>query len=157
MAHGNEISERAASWHGLEYRSPFLDRRMMEFGYAIPERQRCRDGLSKFVLRNGARDLLPESVQRRRTKADFAFVIADAFAALSQAECSNFRGLADMGWVDAGAARGAMRASLDFYARRDVRYMKRMWSIWSALAVEMWLSGQAAGRIVPVRTEASQA
>ena len=155
MAHGNEIGDRAASWHGLEYRNPFLDRRMTEFGYAIPESQRCRDGLSKFVLRNSARDLLPESVKRRRTKADFAFVVAEAFVALGRADCSSFRDVAARGWIDAGAARRALRDSIDFYGRRDVRYMKRMWPMWSALAVEMWLE-RPADRQIEMRAAASQ-
>lgn len=57
---------------GLELRCPFLDRRLVEFVFAIPEEQRWRHGQSKFVLREAMKNILPEEIRTRRGKADIS-------------------------------------------------------------------------------------
>jgi asparagine synthetase B (glutamine-hydrolysing) len=57
---------------GLELRCPFLDRRIVEFVFAIPEEQRWRHGQSKFVLREAMKNIVPEEMRTRRGKADIS-------------------------------------------------------------------------------------
>src|ERR1035441_2947833 len=49
----------------------FFDRRLAEFAFALPERQRSHRGLVKIVLRNALQGRLPEPVIRRRVQTDF--------------------------------------------------------------------------------------
>lgn len=139
LAYGNELGDRCASWHGLEQRSPFFDRRMMEFGFGIPETQRRRNGQAKYVLCNAVRGLIPEMVRQRRTKGEFSHVFGEALRTLSSADCSRFSLLSSMGWIDPDSVRLAWQHTLELYNRRDPRYIGRnLWALWMACATEMW-------------------
>ena len=43
--------DRAAMYHSLESRAPFLDHRLAEFAWSLPLKQRIRDGQGKWALR----------------------------------------------------------------------------------------------------------
>ena len=43
----------------LELRSPFLDYRVVEFGFTLPMEFLIRDGWMKWILRSAMEDLLP--------------------------------------------------------------------------------------------------
>ena len=57
--------DRCTMAHGLEARSPFLDRDLMEYVFALPDSMKLRWGRSKFVLRRAFTDLLPPEIVRR--------------------------------------------------------------------------------------------
>ena len=59
-------ADRMSMAHGLELRSPFLDREVVEFGAQLPDRLRMRRGRGKLVLRAAMEDLLPGSVISRK-------------------------------------------------------------------------------------------
>jgi len=63
--------DTAASFVGVEWRLPFLDRRLIDFVLALPERLRFRDGLIKFILRQPLEGILPEKVRWRTSLAHF--------------------------------------------------------------------------------------
>jgi asparagine synthase (glutamine-hydrolysing) len=52
----------------VEPRYPFLDRRLMEYCFALPPDQKLRDGWSRLVLRRGMAGVLPEEIQWRGGK-----------------------------------------------------------------------------------------
>ena len=81
-AHFHESWDRNAAFLGIEQRHPFFDRRLAEFAFALPERQRSHRGLVKIVLRNALQGRLPESVIRRRVQADFTPTFTAAVRAL---------------------------------------------------------------------------
>lgn len=60
-----------AMYFSIENRSPFLDRRLFEHCYAIPNRYLIRDGFSKVVLRDAVRGVAPECVIGKRQKVGF--------------------------------------------------------------------------------------
>jgi asparagine synthase (glutamine-hydrolysing) len=60
-----------AAFLGVEYRFPFLDRRVIAFQLAIPSHLRFQDGLEKVILRKAMVDILPEVVRQRTTRAVF--------------------------------------------------------------------------------------
>ncbi|HTW88255.1 MAG TPA: asparagine synthase-related protein, partial [Candidatus Binataceae bacterium] len=76
----HESEDRTAAWCGFEARSPFFDRRLIEFCCALPEDQR-RTVVTKVVLRNAMRGLLPETVRTRLTKAEFSAPFFNALRA----------------------------------------------------------------------------
>jgi asparagine synthase (glutamine-hydrolysing) len=57
--------DRMCMAHGLEARSPFLDKALMEFGASLPNELRIRWGRGKVLLRRAMRKLLPTSILQR--------------------------------------------------------------------------------------------
>jgi asparagine synthase (glutamine-hydrolysing) len=76
---GNDTMNLFFARFGLELRCPFLDRRLVEFAFAIPQSQRWRGGQSKFVLRHAMKGIIPDVIRERTAKADISGPI---FAAL---------------------------------------------------------------------------
>ena len=60
--------DRNSMAFSIESRSPFLDYRLVEFAFSLPGRFKVRDGLGKWIVREGMRGLLPELVRTRRDK-----------------------------------------------------------------------------------------
>jgi asparagine synthase (glutamine-hydrolysing) len=63
-----ETYNKAVAPFGIELRSPFFDRRLVELCLAFPGDQKLRDGWSKFVLRNAVRGIVPERIRLRDWK-----------------------------------------------------------------------------------------
>ncbi len=54
--------------HGLEVRTPFLDRRVVELAFSLSPEEKLRMGSGKHILRETFRDLVPASVMSRSKK-----------------------------------------------------------------------------------------
>ncbi len=148
-AHSNETTERSQSFAGIEGRSPFFDRRIIELAFAIPEDQRGRGERTKVVLRNAMRGLLPEVIRNRPDKAEFGHT---ACQTLDQPEArSAFRRLrlGEMGWIDAAVARRMYRRALAAHA--SGKQATRLWPLWMIFASEIWVE-----RFVPADFNANQ-
>ena len=139
LSHANEFDERAMSSASLEPRDPFDDRRIVEFALGIPEDQRRRGDLTKFVLRNAVRGLIPESVAARRDKADYAHLFAEEF--LLQGGRSLFADLqlARRGWVDGPEVLHMYEHLERHYLGGTRAYVRHAWSLWGVLSLERWL------------------
>ena len=57
--------DRMAMAHGLEVRSPLLDRELVEFALRLPRSARLRGTVRKRVLKRAVEDLLPEELLHR--------------------------------------------------------------------------------------------
>jgi asparagine synthase (glutamine-hydrolysing) len=57
--------DRCTMAHSLEARSPFLDRRLVEYVAALPDRFKLRGRTTKAILRDAFADLLPAAIERR--------------------------------------------------------------------------------------------
>ncbi len=62
------MNDRAAAAHGLENRTPFLDHRVIEFAFRLPQAAKIDGFRTKVVLSRVARRLLPESIAERADK-----------------------------------------------------------------------------------------
>jgi asparagine synthase (glutamine-hydrolysing) len=60
-----------AMYFSIENRSPFLDRRLFEFCYSIPNRWLIRDGFNKVVLRDAMRGIGAAAAMEKRQKVGF--------------------------------------------------------------------------------------
>ncbi|HVL67907.1 MAG TPA: asparagine synthase-related protein [Vicinamibacterales bacterium] len=132
-----ESAARVAHECGVELRHPLLDVRLIEFLLAIPEEQRRKGPLRKYLLRRALDGLLPEGVAARTTKADFSYAELEAFE--RQASFFDALSVERLGWVDAEPLRQALRrvqrardaaASLEGY---DLPQLA------SVVGVELWL------------------
>lgn len=60
-----------AMYYSIENRSPFLDRELFDFCYAIPTNYVIRDGYNKKVLRDCMKGIVPEEILETRRKVGF--------------------------------------------------------------------------------------
>ncbi len=62
------LGDREEMAHSLEARLPFLDHKLYDVAKFIPVDFKVRDGLEKAVLRDAAKDILPEDLRLRRKR-----------------------------------------------------------------------------------------
>ena len=63
--------DRSSMAHSIESRVPFLDYRLVEYVFSLPDHQKINSGYTKAVLRNAVRDILPASITNRSDKMGF--------------------------------------------------------------------------------------
>lgn len=63
--------DRNSMAHSIEARVPFLDYRLVEYAFALPERQKINNGYTKAVLRDSMQGVLPETIRNRTDKMGF--------------------------------------------------------------------------------------
>ncbi|QSR85439.1 asparagine synthetase B [Methylacidimicrobium sp. B4] len=62
--------DKEAAWWGIEPAHPFFDPEVVEWCLGLPSAQKLRDGLTRHVLREAVRGIVPEKVRLRRDKSD---------------------------------------------------------------------------------------
>lgn len=67
-----EANDRAAAVSSIEPRSPFYDKRLVEFCLALPPEQKLQQGWTRVVVRRALADILPAEVRWRGGKGSFA-------------------------------------------------------------------------------------
>jgi asparagine synthase (glutamine-hydrolysing) len=126
-------ADRNSMAHSREVRLPFLDRRVAEFALSLPAEFLYRDGVTKAVLREAVRGIVPAEVLDRRDKVGFeppeaTWFAGAAFMARISEVLLDPRALA-RGFYDAREIEADLRAG----NWRDPR------GIWRALNLELWL------------------
>lgn len=134
-----EEEDRTAAEFGVETRHPFADRRIMEFGMAIPEDLRWRDGVRKFILREAMREYLPDEVRCRLTSADAAPIFVPLLRGFLDQGLLDAPAIERQGWVDFGEARALCADMFARHANRDATYADAIWPLWSIAGVEIWM------------------
>jgi asparagine synthase (glutamine-hydrolysing) len=132
-AHSHESWDRDAASIGIEERHPFLDRRVAEFAFSLPEQQRAHNGLSKVVLRRAMNGRLPRSVHERQLPADFAPVMIAAVSALGQQQAFPSEATSSRDWMVATE----LATSLE---RARHRNLADLWRVWAAAGIDLWYS-----------------
>jgi asparagine synthase (glutamine-hydrolysing) len=140
--------DRASMSVGLEVRSPFLSRAVVEFAFAMPDAYRMKGLTGKRMLRDAVRDLLPAAVLERPKKGFGVPVAAWLTGPL--------RELArDVLAADALRAAGLFRPAavqrlLDAHERRQADHRKPLWTL---LVFELWRREHLAGFTPALRTD----
>jgi asparagine synthase (glutamine-hydrolysing) len=133
-----EMLDRFAARHGMEARHPFYDRRLLEFFVAIPEDQRIRDGVTKFVMRGAMQPTLPAAIFARRDKADFGCVYPQTLRALGGERFCDSLAIARAGWVDGESVRAQYVRMNALFAAGDPEYLTHIGPLWNVFALELW-------------------
>jgi len=63
--------DRNSMAYSIEARVPFLDHRLVEFSFTLSNDDRYHMGVSKFILRESLKELLPAKVYQRKDKKGF--------------------------------------------------------------------------------------
>ena len=132
--------DRATMSAGLEGRAPFMDHRLVEFAWTLPDRLKVRDGVGKWVLRQAVDRSVPRDLMDR-PKAGFAVPVGDwlrgPLRAWAEALLAPDR-LRREGYLDADVVAGVWADHLA--GRADRRF-----EVWSVLMFQAWLDEVAPG------------
>jgi len=144
---GDEMEERAAQAAGVEQRHPFYDRRVAEFGLAVPGPQRADRSGIKVVIRHALGDYLPPSVAARTRladKAEFSSTYVDALEAFGGREAFLQLRSEDAGWVDGRVLRQMYDEMIQLYRRGSDAYIAFTGPLWAVASLEVWLDAVSA-------------
>jgi asparagine synthase (glutamine-hydrolysing) len=126
---------RRGAFEGVEYRTPFFDRRLVDLMLRLPPPAYRRDGLSKAILRDALGDDLPEPVHSRRDKANLSALMHEG---LREHRAPLLRELvrdSELGrreWV----SEAPWRAAMERYLAGDDQPLG---ALWPSIVVELWL------------------
>jgi asparagine synthase (glutamine-hydrolysing) len=135
-----EAFERDAVEWQLEPRHPMLDAALVQFALSLPEDQRRRGRVTKFVLRQAAG--LPPAIGTRLSKSDLGFTLRQTIDALGGRAFFRDSRMAAAGWIDAAAAcRGydvVSRAS----SLADPVAGSLLARLWLLASMELWFRAE---------------
>lgn len=60
--------DRQCTYYGIEHFDPFLDHELVEFMFRVPGEMKIRDGITKRLLREAMKGILPEATRSRIAK-----------------------------------------------------------------------------------------
>lgn len=66
------FEDRNSMAHSIESRVPFLDYRLVEFAFATPAEEKIHYGVTKRILRDALKGILPEPIRTRMDKIGFS-------------------------------------------------------------------------------------
>ena len=127
--------DRNSMAFSIESRSPFLDYRLVEFAFSLPGRFKVRDGLGKWMIREGMRGILEETVRTRSSKQGLVAPTAHWFRGASQESVREVLASTEL------AARGlldqaeVLRRFDAHVAGAEDHYLE----IWQWLNLELWM------------------
>lgn len=131
-----------ATYLGIEWSFPFLDRRLIDFMLSVPPRLRFRKGLVKYILREAMAGILPEKIRNRTTAADFTPLVERG---LRENEVQKVNALLQepelvrCGYVDQDRLS---RAWISYRRDRNLNVRPLIYG----LCAEAWLRSQSVGR-----------
>jgi asparagine synthase (glutamine-hydrolysing) len=68
-----KCEDRCSMYHGIESRTPFSDDlNVIEYAMQIPSSYKIHNGISKFILRESQKDILPNQILKRKDKMGYS-------------------------------------------------------------------------------------
>jgi len=125
--------DRMTMAHGLEARSPLLDRDLMEYVAQLPDDFKRRGGRSKIVFKKAVESLLPPEILRR-PKRGFSVPLGPWFRGELRPMVEDT--LLASPRVGKWLRREALQKLLRDHVRGDVDHGHKLWTL---LTLEMWL------------------
>jgi asparagine synthase (glutamine-hydrolysing) len=127
--------DRLSMAFSIESRVPFLDHRLVELAFALPDEVKHLAGWSKYGLRRSLDELLPRSIVWRRDKKGFPTPVGNWLR--------DGRGSAALQLLRDPSRRSRHlfpQAAVDAFVDDHVTgRADRAWQLWRALSTELWL------------------
>jgi asparagine synthase (glutamine-hydrolysing) len=125
--------DRMSMAHGLETRSPMLDRALIEYVAGLPDRLKRRGGRGKIVLKKAVSDLLPPGIVARR-KHGFGVPLGEWFR-------GELKGRAEALLLDRPRLARWLRPEAvgRLFAEHLSGRGDRGHQLWTLLTLELWL------------------
>jgi asparagine synthase (glutamine-hydrolysing) len=134
--HSREITERKDARHGQTGAHPFLDRRLVEYLFALPPPVKRRGAQEKQLLIHSG--LLPRDVARDRVQGDYSLSIQQALCSPTVQNTLQCLAIAELGWVNQHRVAEAVRIVQQSNG-------SRIWSqplphvyLWMVFSLELW-------------------
>jgi len=127
--------DRNSMANSIEARVPFLDHRLVEFLFSVPPSQKLRKGMTKFILRNCMKGILPEKVRRRMDKMGFVTPEALWLRTVARGmawDVINAKSLEDRGYFNVKELRKAFEEHME--GIRDLGFVPWRW-----INLELWM------------------
>ena len=67
-----QMSDRLCMAFSIENRSPYLDHRLVQFGFSMPSKYKIRNGITKWALKEVAKKFIPKEIVERSDKRGFS-------------------------------------------------------------------------------------
>ena len=67
-----QMSDRVNMAHSIENRSPFLDHRLIQYGFSMPSKYKIRNGITKWILKEVSKKFIPKEISSRVDKRGFS-------------------------------------------------------------------------------------
>jgi asparagine synthase (glutamine-hydrolysing) len=137
---------------GVELRSPFLDRELIELGARIPTRLKL-EGIerTKRLFRVAMEGVLPDVINHRKDKLGLSIPLKnwlreDNRIAAQLAEACSPRALEEVGVFRPEAVADLLR----LHRERRANHSQRLWAI---LVLQLWLQGRRSSLPLPLHTD----
>jgi asparagine synthase (glutamine-hydrolysing) len=133
------VGDRVSSAFSIECRCPYLDHRIIEFAFSLPETQKIRNGWTKYVLRNAMKGFIPEAVRRKKkfgTPIPLERWMQDLHGKIREVfNSSKFR---ERGYFN----QASILDVFDRYCEGKLSHLERQYYadvLWRILNLELWL------------------
>ena len=136
--HARELFERSAARVGIEQRYPFFDRRIVEFGLAVPPDQRWRNGRGKDLLRRAMAPYVPAEVTRRTSSPHSTHLLVDGIGTEGGPALLANTATARLGWVVENELSALFDRMTALFQAGDDQFAPLAVSLWYVTAVELW-------------------
>ncbi len=121
--------------YNLEVRHPFFDSRLVEFALSLPPEYKFSKNIIKVVLRESMKDILPEEVRIRNSKAEFSEVILDQINAIDLEVIVNDSYLENLNII---SKEEILKIMNDFKKMKKIDPNK-VSKLWKMINLEYWL------------------
>ena len=129
------FEDKASMAFSIETRIPFLDHRLVEFVFSLPDSLKLRDGKTKYVLREAMKDSLPKAIYDRHDKVGFAapedIWLKDRKIMKYASDILTSKRTISRGYYDAGGVDTLLKR----YKKGDSTLAKKIWAL---VNLELW-------------------
>lgn len=67
-----KMADNMSMASSIENRSPFLDYRLVQYAFSLPDKYKINDGITKYIIKKIARKIIPKEIADRIDKRGFA-------------------------------------------------------------------------------------
>ena len=127
--------EKNVAHFGLKSRFPFLDHRVVEFCFSLPGSVKYRQGVTKAIMREAIKGILPEANRTNTVKTGFNAPANSWLMGKDKdhvRELLTSRSFRERGWLKPGAGEHLF----DSHERGEANHMMVLWQLISA---ELWM------------------
>jgi asparagine synthase (glutamine-hydrolysing) len=147
-AYLEETIERSCSRLGVEMWHPLMDRRIVEFGLALPSEQQWGNGRRKDLLRRAMAPYLPEAIAARIAGPNAIHLLFEGLTPEGGRALFQNMTAARRGWVREEVLLARYDRAEALYRAGDKGYAYLTMALWHAAAIELWARTMAAETVV---------
>lgn len=133
---------RLADQWGIAISHPLMDRRLVEFGFAVPEAVKRRGTTNRLLMRQAMEGTLPEPILKRLSKASFGGVLLAALLIPDVRATLQSPRILDHEWIAAARARDYIDGIYAACDRGEPHRLRDLQRLWMIFACHVWLRSQ---------------